>query len=125
MSSEKSAPEKRAILVLSILAIAIAALAWWGRGKASPVDTEMQPLESVKSAVLAYARDEGTAPPDLAALVANDYLEQLPENSAGYPLRYSHLGANTYEVKSFGPDGKEGGFFFKRDHAIQFEIPME
>jgi type II secretion system protein G len=76
-------------------------------------------IEAVRKALERYKRDTGAYPPTLDALVldpspapesawAGPYVPELATDPWGHPYRYVREGTG-YTLRSFGPDGEEGG----------------
>ena len=116
---------KGPLIAAGIFVAVVAAGLWFGRNLSPPAEDTQARLEAVETAVLAYAESEGEAPPDLATLVAGGYLEAIPVNRGGHALVSERKGKFLAEIKSLGPDGKEGGFMFKRDHVLEIAIPAK
>jgi hypothetical protein len=107
---------------MALVAAAILAGLWFGRDLSAPAKETNAQLDAVKAAVLAFAETEGGTPPHLDALVTGGFLDAVPENRSGFPLLLRILDDGRVEIVDFGPDGKEGGFMFKKDHRIRFEV---
>ena len=126
MTGEESSSKSRGpFIAMGIFLVVIAAGAWFGRGLSNPTEETSRRLEDAKAAVIAFAKERGEAPESLEELVAGGFVEELPVNRGGHALVYTRLGDGDFELKSLGPDGKEGGFMFKRDHSIRFQLPAE
>ena len=125
MPQNQPTSPKQFYIAICLLTLALAAGLWFARNLSSPAEETKQRLETTKAAVLAYVRDTGEIPPSLRTLVTSGYLDESPENRSGHPLVFAYLGSGRCEIKSLGPDGEEGGFMFKRDHSITFQVPLD
>ena len=124
MSSSSSAPiPKRNLIIVGALAVVLIAAAWFARNLEAPQKDTKQRLELAKTAVLSYYEEKGELPPNLEAVVTAGHAKSIPSDRIGTPLVYTKIGNGVVEIKTLGPDGKEGGWMFKRDHSIRFEVP--
>jgi len=123
--NSSSSANRKGFIALGLLALLLFVGVWLSRDLTSPLAETRERLEAAKAAVLDYAEEQGEMPTDLQAVVDAGFLDAMPENRSGFPLVYRRLGARSAELKSLGPDGKEGGFMFKRDHVLQFEMAEE
>ncbi|MEM1295104.1 MAG: hypothetical protein AAGH89_07045 [Verrucomicrobiota bacterium] len=124
MSASSTDPaQKRNFIIVGILAVVLLAGMWFGRDLTAPTAVTNDRLEQAKTAVLAYYEKEGKLPESLEAVVEAGHAESVPTDRTGSPFVYSLLGNGVVEIKTLGPDGKEGGWMFKRDHKIRFEVP--
>lgn len=123
MSSQPAPAPKPNLIVIGVLALILIAGLWFGRDLNAPTVETKDRLEEAKSAVIAFYDKEGKLPESLEAIVEAGHADEVPSDRLGAPFVYSQLGNGVVEIKTLGPDGKEGGWMFKRDHKIRFEVP--
>jgi len=110
------------LLVLVILAVLAAVVVpkFTGRSQEARITAAKTDISNMETALDAYDVDIGKYPETLNALVeqpANTpnwkgYIKKLPNDPWGNPYNYKYPGdhgSNTYDLWSFGPDGREGG----------------
>jgi len=95
------------IIVLVILSLIMSFLAsrLFSMGDQAKAELTRTKMASVKEPLYMFQMRENTLPSDLTAAGATD-----PTDGWGRPLQYKLLdGSRSYELKSLGADGREGG----------------
>ncbi len=126
MSEDHKLRSRKLALIAGGLLVVVLLISLQLAGRMTPPANETRRLlEGAQAAIVTYAEEQGAAPASLEAVVEAGYLEAFPTDRSGNPLIFTRLGAGKFEIKTLGPDGKEGGMMFKRDHKIRFEIPSQ
>ena len=103
--------------VIAVLVIAVLLIFFGDRE--NPAQKTRDRLHRLEQAVLSYVETHQKAPSSLADL-------KLPaealQDHLGEPILYT-VADGTVTLTSYGADKKPGGFFFKRDHRVAFELP--
>jgi general secretion pathway protein G len=109
------------IVIIGMLASVVTVGVMGHLAKARVTTTEAQVKEFTKALDL-YKMDTGSYPTSSQGLkILTDakkgtepYLVQIPNDAWGNPYRYRSLGA-TYDIISYGADGREGGEGYDAD----------
>lgn len=106
-----------AIAILGIM-MAVAGFAFVPMLLRARANATEQSMKQIDTAIKSYFANEGSFPPNLAALVPG-YLETLPLDGWDNQFFYSPNGAtpNTFILISWGADGEDG-----TDDDIDFEV---
>jgi general secretion pathway protein G len=95
------------IIVLVILSLVMSFLAGklFGMGDVAKAELTRTKMASIKEPIYLFQMRENTLPSDLNTAGATD-----PTDGWGKPIQYRLLdGTRSYELKSLGADGREGG----------------
>ncbi|MEO0447202.1 MAG: hypothetical protein AAF191_14105 [Verrucomicrobiota bacterium] len=78
-------------------------------------------MQEAKAAVLAYVTQERKVPGSFSDVVEAGLLEGPPLDRWGGALTMS-FDQGEVTILSLGPDAKPGGYGFRRDHKVKFEV---
>ena len=115
-------PQRSYFIGLGAMVLAMVAIYFFfGYGQEHPVDTNRERMETIKLAILDYARTNDRLPATLADL---DLPPEVSTDHIGEPYLYT---PDTLEVTltSYGADKKPGGGMFKRDYVETFPNPLK
>ena len=106
-SNERGLTLIEILVVLGIIGLVLGFLVKnvFNMGESAKASLSKTKLEAIKGPLYLYQLQNNTLPPDIKSLSAVD-----TEDAWGKPVQYKILdGGRSYELKSLGADGREGG----------------
>jgi hypothetical protein len=111
--------EKKAIVVVVVCLVVMGAGLLFLRGREAPAVVTRERLAGVQAALEDWNRTHGELPGSLEELGLGD---EAIRDHMGTVFEYTVAKDHTVTLTSYGTDGKPGGYMFRADSAVTFQV---
>lgn len=113
--------EKKAVVMVVVCVVVMGAGLYLLRDREAPAVVTRERLAELQTAIEAWHSDKGSLPASLEELGLDD--DSIRDHS-GTVFEYTTAEDGTVTLTSYGVDGKPGGYMFRSDSKVSFQVPV-